>query len=344
MPYIRGLPLFYILISLGLVTLINQGGTNRSPLSPAGAQIGGYETQVITASRSGAPTVVGVVNSERGGREGLGSGVIIEPTGLILTNNHVVAGARSLRVALADGRDLPAKVIASDPIYELALIKVEANGLPTAALGNSDRLQVAQTAIAIGNPLGFTRTVTVGVVSALKRYLPDERAELMDLIQTDAAINPGNSGGPLLNINGQVIGINTLVVRGPVGTSGLGFAIPINIAKDFINDIRRYGRVIHPWIGVAYTDIDEEVATRFHLPVSKGVLVLSVERGSPAEQAGLHERDIITAADGKPIDDGGALRQTIRGHQVGQTVALTVLRDGRHLTVTVRLAERPKDS
>ncbi|MBI3947545.1 MAG: trypsin-like peptidase domain-containing protein [Armatimonadetes bacterium] len=308
----------------------------------AHAAAGSEQAQVIAAARAVYPSVVGVsVRADRG--EGSGSGVIVRPDGMILTNNHVVASAKELKVALADGRELDARVVTTDPISELALIQVKAENLPTAALGDSDRLQIAQTAIAIGNPLGFARTVTVGVVSAVDRTVPDERADLFNLIQTDAAINPGNSGGPLVDIEGRVIGINTLVVRGPVGGGGLGFAIPINTAKDVMADVERYGRAIHPWVGIRYNEIDATVAREFRLPVEQGVLVVSVARNSPAATAGLKEDDIIVAADGKKIEGGGDLRQAIRRKGVDQTISLSVRRGEQALEVPVRLAARPAE-
>ena len=299
---------------------------------------------IIAVARAVSPTVVGVIRMQNGEREGLGSGVIVDAGGLILTNNHVVAGARELVVALADGRELPATVVNTDPISELALVKVDAKGLPTATLGDSDQLRVAQTAIAIGNPLGFERTVTVGVVSAINRHLPDRRAELDNLIQTDAAINPGNSGGPLVDIQGRVIGINTLVVRGPVGAGGLGFAIPASTARDFISDVQRYGRVVRTWLGITPVDIDREIARRFDLPITEGVLIRRVFSDSPASRAGLRERDIVVNANGTVVRNLGDLRRVIRSKRVNDPMTLTILRDGERIRVMLRLAERPPDA
>lgn len=322
-------------------------GRLSAPSGPSGANAepAPFQEQerIITVARIVSPAVVGVIRMRGNEREGLGSGVIVAADGLILTNNHVVAGARELLVALADGREVPATVVNTDPISELALVKIEAKGLPTAVLGDSDRLRVAQTAIAIGNPLGFERTVTVGVVSAVNRHLPDRRAELDNLIQTDAAINPGNSGGPLVDIEGRVIGINTLVVRGPVGASGLGFAIPASTAQDFVSDIQRYGRVVRTWLGIVPVDIDREIARRFELPVSEGVLIRDVHDDSPASKAGLLERDIVVQANGSDVRNLGDLRRVIRSKRVNDSMTLTVLREGRRVRVTIRLAERPPD-
>ncbi|NLC58538.1 MAG: PDZ domain-containing protein [Armatimonadetes bacterium] len=331
-----------VALALGIVAGRGSLSQHGQPLQAAPAVVAG-ENRIVQVARSVSPVVVGVIRMSNGEREGLGSGVIVESGGLILTNNHVVAGARELRVALADGRELPARVVNTDPISELALIRVNAQGLPTATLGNSDRLQVGQTAIAIGNPLGFERTVTVGVVSAINRRLPDSRAELDNLIQTDAAINPGNSGGPLVNTAGEVIGINTLVIRGPVGSAGLGFAIPSNTARDVMRDIERYGRVIHPWLGIEPMEIDEEVARRFGLSATEGVLVRRVYPSSPAAQGGLRERDVIVAANGERVSEIGDLRQALRRKGVGATLPLTVLRGGRRTQVSVRLVERPAE-
>ncbi|NLC55471.1 MAG: PDZ domain-containing protein [Armatimonadetes bacterium] len=304
---------------------------------------GTEQDRVIAAARAVYPTVVGITTD--GPRGGQGSGVIVQADGLILTNNHVVAEARSLRVALADGRSLPGTVLARDPETELALVRVNAANLPVATLGDSDRLQVAQTAIAIGNPLGFERTVTVGVVSAIHRRLSGERmeTELDNLIQTDAAINPGNSGGPLVDLNGKVIGINTLVVRGPVGSGGLGFAIPINLARYYIEDIQRHGRSIQPWLGIVPVDIDRETAQRFNLPTPQGIRVELISPDSPAARAGLRAHDIVVAAAGSPIRDTGDLRQAIRRRRPGDILKLTVIRAGQRLEVSVRLAERPAE-
>ncbi len=339
----RRWPLALVGVGLALGVLIGWFAAPEGVGPPAvqAAAVTAQE-QVIAAARNVSPTVVGVLSTGPSGREGLGSGVIVQPNGLILTNNHVVANARTLRVALADGRELDATVVNTDPISELALIRVQATNLPVATLGDSDRLEVGQTAIAIGNPLGFTRTVTVGVVSAVNRYLPDRRAELDNLIQTDAAINPGNSGGPLIDAQGRVIGINTLVIAGPVGAGGLGFAIPINNAKDFISSIERHGRVIRPWVGIGYQEIDREVAAQFHLPVTEGVLILNVAANSPAGRAGIQERDIIVAAEGAPVKNAGDLLHAIRRKQVGQTLAVTVVRGGRRMDMAIRLEERPR--
>ncbi|HOQ27805.1 MAG TPA: trypsin-like peptidase domain-containing protein [Armatimonadota bacterium] len=337
------LPAFAAALALAFLAgrFATPGGPSQVHAEPS---VSHGQEAIIAVARAVSPTVVGVIRMQDGEREGLGSGVIVGEDGLILTNNHVVAGARELVVALADGRELPATVVNTDPISELALVKVDAKGLPTATLGDSDQLRVAQTAIAIGNPLGFERTVTVGVVSAINRHLPDRRAELDNLIQTDAAINPGNSGGPLVDIQGRVIGINTLVVRGPVGAGGLGFAIPASTARDFISDVQRYGRVVRTRLGITPVDIDREIARRFDLPITEGVLIRRVFSDSPASRAGLRERDIVVNANGTVVRNLGDLRRVIRSKRVNDPMTLTILRDGERIRVMLRLAERPPDA
>jgi serine protease Do len=289
------------------------------------------ERITVEVARSASPEVVSV---RREG--GLGSGVIVNADGVILTNAHVVGAVDQVDVGLADGRTLRGRVLGRDPTVDVAVVRVQANNLPAAPLGDSDRLVPGQKAIAIGNPLGLERTVTEGVVSAVNR---NPRGFGLDgLIQTDAAISPGNSGGPLLNSSGEVIGINTAVIAAP-GASGLGFAIPINLANDIAHQVLTTGRITRAFLGINYTDIDDQVASRFNLPVKEGVIVTAVEGGSPATKAGLHEGDIITQIDDTPVTQGADLRKAMRQHKPGDTVRLAVLRPGGRRTVTARLGE-----
>lgn len=297
------------------------------------------ETRIIDIVKRISPAVVSVTSYKGSGKEGLASGFILTPDGEILTNNHVVSDASKLVVTLADGRELEAKSLGGDHLIDVAIIKIDATGLPTVPLGDSDRLQVGQAAIAIGNPYGFERTVTVGVVSALGRSIPGGGASLSNLIQTDAKIYPGNSGGPLLDSSGKVIGVNTAVVGGEVGV--LGFAIPINTARRAMNDVRTVGHVQVPWIGISYGDITDEIAQVFKLPVKEGVLVAEVESKGPAALAGIKKGDIIVGVDGKKIADGGDLQKIMQSKNVGDKMEVTVYRDGKRRTITVTLQEMP---
>jgi S1-C subfamily serine protease len=281
-----------------------------------------------------------VVSVRPAGREGLGSGVIVSRNGYILTNNHVVRGSGSAEITLATGRKLTGTVLGTDPTVDVAVVKIPLADLPAAPLGDSDKLMVGQSAIAIGNPLGFERTVTSGIVSAVGRELRG-REGLANLIQTDASINPGNSGGPLVDSRGRVIGINTAVVQPPYGGGGLGFAVPINTAKEVLQDILQYGRVIRPWLGVSYVPITQELAQQYRLPSPFGAIVGEVVPNGPAAQAGLREQDIIVSVDGKELRGELQLSAALRDKQPGDTLRMTIIRDGDRQNLTVRLAEAP---
>jgi S1-C subfamily serine protease len=290
------------------------------------------EQMIIRVARQVSPAVVSVSQ-----RAGSGSGVIIDRVGIILTNAHVVGRSASVEVRLADGRTLEGRVVGRDPTVDVAVIRVPASDLPAAALGDSDELEVGQTAIAIGNPLGLERTVTTGVVSAINR--DPAGFELGGLIQTDAAINPGNSGGPLLDSSGQVIGINTVILR---GTTGLGFAIPINLARDVAQQILTTGRVRRAFLGINYGDIDPFLAAQFGLPVQEGIIVTRVGAGTPAARAGIRVQDIIVEFGGAPIRTGGDLSREVRQRDPGETVNVVVLRPGGRQTLSIRLGEAPQ--
>lgn len=285
------------------------------------------EQTIIQAVQKALPSVVSV---ERGG--GSGSGVFIMD-GVLLTNAHVVGQEREVRVGLVDGRKVRGQVLGRDPSVDVAVVRVDGIKTPTAQLADSDKLQVGQTAIAIGNPLGLDRTVTTGVVSATNRS--PRNIGLDSLIQTDAAINPGNSGGPLLDSKGHVIGINTAIFSAPGG--GLGFAIPINVAKDVAEQILKNGRVRRALLGVALGDVTPEIAARLDLPVSEGAVILNVAENSPAAKAGLRAGDIIVRADDATVRSGGDLRRAIRAKAPGQTIALTVKRGNSDKQVSARL-------
>lgn len=297
----------------------------QAPVLPTSTE----EQTVISVARIARPAVVRV---KRG--EGTGSGVIIRRDGVILTNAHVVADARQVDIRLASGKSLPGQVLGVDPVVDVAVVKVDAKDLPEAPLADSDRLDVGQTAIAIGNPLGFEGSVTTGVVSATNRQRsPDD---FVGFIQTDAAINPGNSGGPLLDSQGRVIGINTWIIG---RASGMGFAVPINVARDVAKQVLTTGQVRRAVLGIMPASVTPELAGRMKLPVQEGALVTEVTAGSPAEQAGLRAEDIIVRADGQVVKGAGDLRRILREHKAGDTVSLAVRRKEQTLTVPVRLAE-----
>ncbi len=289
------------------------------------------EQRIIHVAHDVSPTVVSV--SRQGG---MGSGVIIRADGVIVTNAHVVGNESQVQVKLANGKRVTGNVLGRDPSGDVAVVKIDGSGYPVAAMSDSDRLEVGQSAIAIGNPLGFERTVTRGVVSAVNRTVGG--SDMDGLIQTDASINPGNSGGPLLDSSGQVIGINTLVVRAS-GASGLGFAVPINTVRSISDQILATGRVKHVMLGVHIGDVTPEIAQRFNLPVSQGAVVADVQEGSPAAQAGLQEGDVVTQIGDAVISSSGDVRRQLRGHSAGDTVTIQVRRGSQTLKLDARLAD-----
>jgi serine protease Do len=270
-------------------------------------------------------------------RRGMGTGFIIDAEGHILTNQHVIDGADRLAVKLTDGRSFRAEVVGSDPDSDIALIKVEADKpLPHASLGDSDRLRVGEWVCAIGNPLAYEHTVTVGVVSFIGRKLFD--STLDNYIQTDAAISFGNSGGPLINARGQVIGINSAVSR---QSSNIGFAIPINQARTILPQLKAVGKVMRGFIGVTLRDVDQDLQASLRLPRSDGAMVQDVTAGSPGARAGLRPYDLIVAVDGEPVKTNDTLIREIAMRNPGSVARLEFLRDGRAREVSVKLAERP---
>jgi len=279
-------------------------------------------------------------------REGIGSGFIVSEDGYIVTNEHVVNGATRINIALKNSEDkIPAEIVWKDYSLDLAVIKIDTDmELQPIPLGDSDQIRQGDWAIAIGNPLGFEHTVTIGVISALGRpiQIPTQAGEVRyhrNLIQTDAAINPGNSGGPLLNIQGEVIGINTAVA---MQARGIGFAIPVNEVKFAIEDIRDYGEVRRPWIGASITDITPEVQQYFGLERDQGVLVLEVLADSPAEEAGLKAYDVILDADRQRMDDTQQFLEFIRSREIGDRVMLRIIREGEQKLIFVKIGQRPQ--
>jgi len=328
-----------LLTVAGIMSLIDAGSPVPTIFQEVSAQnpaiLSAEEENVVEIYREVSPTVVSVRH-----RRGSGSGVIIDPSGVILTNAHVVGEASSVTVDLADGRTLTAEVLGSDPTIDIAVLRVPAENLPAAPLGDSDLLEPGQAAIAIGNPFGLERTITIGVISAVNRS--PRGFPLEGLVQTDAAINPGNSGGPLIDSQGQVIAINTAVLRPQGGAAeGLGFGIPINMAQHAAQQILTVGRVIRPFIGISYLDLTPEVAERFDLAAREGIIVGEVAPQSPAAEAGIQQGDIITAIDDSPIVQGADLRRTLRQLTPGTVVTFSLLRDDQTLSVTVELATAP---
>ena len=286
----------------------------------------------------------------------VGSGFILDGSGEILTNAHVVDGATGISVTLDSGDRVDARILGLDPVLDLALLKVDADQrLPTVTLGDSEKLKVGEEVIAIGNPLGLDQTMTRGIVSGTNRMLPEGPGSVDEpMIQTDAAINPGNSGGPLMDRCGRVIGINTLISE---EAQNIGFAIPINVAKSVLRELREKGRVVRPWIGIQGRMVAPSLLTLLRAPLVPGFLIEVVEDGSPAERAGLHGGhlsvavqgeeflvggDILTAVGGRPIKDDDNFRAATKSLKPGQQVRLTVFRDGVTREVTLAVVERPR--
>src|SRR6266700_6783959 len=287
-------------------------------------------------------------------QEGQGSGFIIDKEGHILTNYHVIADARQVKVTLHNGSSYRATVVGTDRSHDLAVIQIKAPNLPAMVLGDSRNLQVGQKVYAIGNPFGLSGTMTRGIVSSIRSVKEPDGMSIDEAIQTDAAINPGNSGGPLLNWQGEVIGINTMIASNVGQSAGIGFAIPINTAKAVLNDLVTIGRVRRPALGVRTIPITPDLAQEMSLPTDYGLLIIQVTPGGSAEQAGLRggaERaylgstpimlggDLIVAIDGEKIQDQQDLAQTMNNHRAGDTVKVTIYRGKRKMDVNVALAE-----
>jgi 2-alkenal reductase len=312
------------------------------------------ESAIVDVVKKVSPAVVTVINTlppQRGvfgtvAPEAQGSGVIIDQSGYIVTNNHVVEGNQALSVIMADGTKKEARLIGADKYSDLAVIKIEGTNLPTAELGNSSALQPGQIVVAIGSALGdFRNTVTMGVVSGLNRNLDTgEGYNIENLIQTDAAINHGNSGGPLCNTAAQIIGINTAIIRGSGMTGdvaeGIGFAIPSDTVRTVANQLIRTGSVVRTYLGIESVAVTRRVASYYDLSVQTGILITSVSRGTPAEKAGLKAGDVILKIDNDVVDADNPLNNILWRHQPGETVKLTINRGGREITVDATLVEQ----
>ena len=273
---------------------------------------------------------------------GQGSGFIISEEGYILTNNHVVGDADRIRVKLSDGREFEAERIGTDPESDVGVIKIKGSDLPTLKMGDSDSIRVGEWVIAVGNPFGLSRTVTSGIVSAKGRSNVGI-TEYEDFIQTDAAINPGNSGGPLVNLKGEVIGVNTAIFSRSGGYMGIGFAIPINMANSIYKQLIDTGSVKRGFLGIVIQDMTADLANSFGWDESKGILISDVTEDSPAEKAGLKQGDIITKLNGKPIKSSGAFRNQIAMLPPETKVSLTVIQNKKEKTISVTTGERPED-
>jgi S1-C subfamily serine protease len=352
------------------------GGTNATTSNAAGnattaqESAGDFRTAIRRVTQQVKPAVAQITNLQQvqSGQfnapytapAGVGSGVIYDDQGHILTNNHVVEGATQLQVSLPNGQSYPAKLIGADPQTDLAVVQIKASNLPVAKLGNSSKLQVGDWLVAIGNALGLTGgpTVSEGVVSALGRTVqePGEQSPtgqssaagpyLFDVIQTDTPINPGNSGGPLINLDGEVIGINTLVAgqaEPGVQAQGIGFAIAIDTVKPIADQLVKNGRVVHPFLGVSYVPLNPAISAQLNVNTTDGVVVETVVAGGPSAQAGIQQGDLITAADGEALKGESALAYALNKHKPGDKITLTLLRQGQKKDVTVTLAERPQD-
>ncbi len=330
--------------------------TPTLPVSPPSVITLQEESAATEVVKKVGPAVVTVVNLRMPQSDfwgdltqprSLGSGVIIERQGYVVTNNHVVEGNESLSVIMASGDKKDAELMGTDVFSDLAVLHIEGDNFPAAELGDSSQLQPGERVIAIGSALGdFRNTVTAGVISGLERSISVGESFVMeDLIQTDTAINHGNSGGPLVNLQGQVIGINTIIIRGDSYSGdvaeGLGFAIPSNTVRLVFEQLIAKGRVSRPFLGISHQEVTPRLAAYYSLDVNHGVLLLQVSPATPASQAGLKVGDVIVAISGDPIDPENPLLNVLMRHQVGETVTLKINRFGRELALEVTLRERP---
>jgi len=321
-------------------------GNKQAPVPSAPAKdnialLDDYSRTIVSAVDRVTPSVVNIESRANGSRGGSGSGFIIAPDGFILSNSHVVHGAREIVVNLSDGRESRAQLVGDDPDTDLAVIRIDAAQLSHVRLADSETLRVGQIAIAIGNPLGFQASVTAGVISALGRSMHAQSGRLIDnIIQTDAALNPGNSGGPLANSAGEVIGVNTAVIR---PAQGICFAIASNTAKFIAGWLIKEGRIRRGYIGVAgqTSPLHRRVARFYHLANESGAMVVSVEKGSPAEQSRIRPDDVIVAFNDEPIASVHDLHKKLVGDRIGTPCKLTVLRGTEQLAIYVTPAEMP---
>jgi serine protease Do len=295
-------------------------------------QIPGFQFELPNTPDGKAP-----VQKQRG----TGSGVIVTESGYILTNNHVVGKADDIEVKLSDGSKYKGRVVGKDEFTDLAVVKIEAQGLPTASLGNSEELEQGDWVVAIGSPFGLEQTITAGIVSAKGRHVGS--SQYNNFIQTDASINPGNSGGPLVNMSGQVIGINTMIYSESGGNQGIGFAVPSNLARSIYSQLVGKGKVIRGYLGVTINEVTPEKAKGLGLTVNEGAFVNDVQPDSPAEKAGLQSGDVIVSFDGKPVRDQHELTSLVAETPVGKSAEVKFIRDGKAKTATVTVVERKEE-
>jgi serine protease Do len=274
----------------------------------------------------------------RGG--GQGSGVIVSPDGYVLTNNHVIDGAKTVTITLPDKREFKGRIVGSDPKTDIAVIKIDGSNLPTIPWGDSSRLQVGEYVLAVGNPFGLNSTVTLGIVSALGRGRMGI-TQYEDFIQTDAAINPGNSGGPLVNTRGELVGLNTAIFSQSGGYQGVGFAVPTSMSRPIYESLVKTGKVVRGYLGIGIQDLNQDLAKSFDLKGSNGALVTELKEEGPAEKAGLKQGDVITAYQGTPIEDAVSLQRAVTRSAVGSKATVKVMRDGHEKEVSVTIGELP---
>jgi len=348
--------MFLILMSIVLVglttntSLLYAGSSNQPVLSPEEeTSISILQKTLVEVSEKVTPAVVNISTVRIVAdfflnpvpQQGLGSGVIFDPEGYILTNEHVVHQAKEIKVILPDGREFEGEPVGLDTVTDLAVVKIKGENLPVAKLGDSKKIKVGEFCIAIGNPFGLQSTVTFGVISAADRSIRVEPEKVLEnLIQTDAAINPGNSGGALINLKGEVIGINTAIIP---YAQGIGFAIPIDTAKGIVEKLIKYGRVIRPWLGIYYLPVTPQVASRFKLPVEYGIYIASVAFGGPAHKAGLTQGDVIIKFNNRELKTTEDLKSALSRAQIGEKVSLTILREGKSKVIQLTLEERPQE-
>lgn len=308
-----------------------------------GPQNGVPDEQLEMLRRFGFPFPFGDFNGPgmTPERRGQGSGFIIDPNGIILTNNHVVDGADEVTVHLTDKREFKAKVIGTDPKTDIAVIKIEGKNLPVVKLGKSDDVKVGEWVAAIGAPFGLDNTVTAGIVSAKSRNLPDE--QFVPFIQTDVAVNPGNSGGPLFNMKGEVIGINSQIFSTSGGFMGLSFAIPIDLAVQIKDELMKNGKVSRGRLGILMQQLTPELAKSFNLKDAKGALIAQIEKDGPADKAGLRDGDIVVEYNGKPIADIRELSQAVASTKPGVKVKVKAMREGKPVNLVIVVGEMPTD-
>ena len=275
-------------------------------------------------------------------QRGLGSGTIVDKRGYILTNNHVVEGAEKIIVKTKDGREMEATLLGADPATDLAVIQVKTSGLPVATLGNSDDLEVGETVMAIGNPFGLEQTVTQGIVSAKGRSAVGV-TDYEDFIQTDASINPGNSGGPMVNLNGEIVGVNTAIFSRSGGNMGIGFSIPINMARQIMTELIDFGRVVRGYLGVEIQEIGPDLAQALGVKKNEGVLISRVGSGSPAGKSGIQRGDVVLRFNDKPVSTPNELRNVVASVKPGKKAPALILRNGKQITLSIDVDEQPGD-